>query len=191
MTITAIALPGIDEVQCRNASIAALRPEDRIVAVRAAPYNVEAKVGPGVFESFAPGAFARAVKDPSRVLFLYGHSTTGGTPVGKAVAIEDRNDGLYVEARVSPTPAGDELLTLTADGVLTEASVEFRQIEESRVTTRRGTDYVVRHKRAHLLGVAIVPYGAYGQDAAVLSVRDAATDRAREEHLARLRSFTS
>lgn len=188
-----VTLPAqyLTPVQTRSATVAALSPDERVVELRAVPYGVETRLSPNLVESFAPRAFSNAVKDPGRIKLWAGHSTVGGQPVGWAQSLEDRSDGVLMRMRVSHTAAGDDLLTLARDGVLDEASVEFQPIPADMVVTRRGDDTVVRHKRARLLGVALVPHGAYGRDAVVLSVRDDATSKAREEWLMRLRCRTA
>lgn len=178
-------------VQTRSATVSALAADERLVELRAVPYGVETRLSPSLVESFQPRAFSNAQKDPGRVKLWAGHSTVGGSPVGWAESVEDRADGVFVRMRVSHTAAGDDLLTLARDGVLDEASVEFQPIPADMQVTRRGDDTVVRHKRARLLGVALVPHGAYGREAVVLSVRDDATNKAREEWLARLRCRTA
>jgi HK97 family phage prohead protease len=175
----------------RSATVAQLNPEERIVELRAVPYGVETRLSPRLVESFQPRAFAAATKDPGRVKLWAGHSTVGGQPVGWAESVEDRADGSYIRMRVSATAAGNDLLTLARDGVLDEASIEFQPISQDMQVTRRGDDTVVRHKRARLLGVALVPHGAYGRDATVLSVRDERSEKIREELLARLRCRTA
>lgn len=193
MTATMVELPTQlrAPIQTRSATVAALDVDERLVELRAVPYGVETRLATHLVESFVPRAFANAGKDPQRVKLWSGHSTDGGSPVGWSELVEDRSDGVYIRARVSRTAAGDDLLTLARDGVLDEASVEFQPIPDYMAVTRRGEDTLVRHKRARLLGVALVPHGAYGRDATVLSVRDERADRAREEWLARLRCRTS
>lgn len=53
--------------------------------------------------------------DPGRVKLLRDHDTTKAT--GKALSIEDREDGLYVVFSVARGPEGDALLSLAEDGV--------------------------------------------------------------------------
>jgi HK97 family phage prohead protease len=178
-------------IQTRNATVSALNADERIIELLAVPYGVETRLSPTLVESFAARAFVNAGKDPGRVKLWHGHSTMGGSIVGSAALVDDRADGVFIRARVSHTAAGDDLLTLAKDGVLDEASVEFQPIPADMHVTRRGEDTVVRHKRARLLGVALVPHGAYGRGALVLSVRDEAADKAREEWLARLRCRTA
>jgi HK97 family phage prohead protease len=193
MTIIATALDEFTatEIQFRAATIDALNTDERVVEMRAVPYEVETRLAPGIVEVFSRGAFARAAKDPARCKLWHDHSVSGGRIVGQAFEVEDRADGLWVRARVSRTPSGDELLTLAGDKVLDEASIEFNPLREGMAISRRGDDTVVRHKRAHLRGVALVPHGQYGRDALVSSVRDAASDKARDEWLARLRARTA
>lgn len=181
----------LSPLQVRTATVDALDVDQRLVELRAVPYGVETRLSPRLVESFHPRAFANASKDPGRVKLWLGHSTAGGQLVGSAELVEDRSDGVYIRARVSSTAAGSDLLTLARDGVLDEASVEFQPIPQDMQVSRRGDDTVVRHKRARLLGVALVPHGAYGRNAMVLSVRDEQSDRKREELLAHLRSLTA
>jgi HK97 family phage prohead protease len=198
MTATLIAeLPPLyrTPIQTRSATVQALETDQRQVELMAVPYGVETRLAPDVVELFSPRAFANASKDPARVKLWSGHSTQGGDPCGTAELVEDRAQGVYVRMRVSDTAAGNDLLTLARDGVLDEASIEFQPIppeqRDGMVVTRRGNETLVRHRRARLLGVALVTHGAYGRGATVLSVRDAASIKAREEWLARLRCRTA
>lgn len=177
MTITAdtgLEVPALlTGPQYRAAQIEDIADDtERTITMRAVPYDVETRIDAQLLESFEPGAFARAAKDPARVKLWLGHSTTGGHLVGQAFEVEDRADGVWVRAKVSRTVAGDELLTLARDGVLDEASIEFNPIREAMVLERRGSLLHVRHKRGHLRGVGLVPHGAYGRNALVTSVRD-------------------
>ena len=181
----------LSPTQIRSATVDALDVDQRLVELRAVPYGVETRLSTRLVETFAARAFANASKDPGRVKLWLGHSTQGGQLVGSAELVEDRSDGVYIRARVSATAAGSDLLTLARDGVLDEASVEFQPIPQDMQVSRRGDDTVVRHKRARLLGVALVPHGAYGRNAVVLSVRDQDSDRKREEALAHLRALTA
>lgn len=181
-----------ESVQYRRAEIADV--DERSVLLRAVPYDVEAQLDRDLFESFEPAAFANATRDPGRVKLWFGHSDTpSGMIVGKADQIQDLPDGVQVRSRVSQLPEGDRLLTLLRDEVLDEASIEFNPMPKSMTVTRAADGmFHVRHKRAHLLGVALVPQGAYGRNALVLSVRDIRAkerDRVRAEALARLQAY--
>lgn len=179
-----------DSIQFRRASIETV--DERVIQLRAVPYDVETEIDRGLFESFEPAAFKNAERDPGRVKLWFGHSNDGGRIVGQGFQIDDRPDGLDVFTRVSSTSAGDELLTLAADKVLDEASIEFDPIPRAMSIRRDGSKLHVRHKRGRLMGVALVPHGAYGRNALVTSVRDIrekAAERARAEALERLNRY--
>lgn len=180
-----------EQVQYRRAEIADV--DERSILLRAVPYDIEARIDENLFESFEPAAFANATRDPGRVKLWFGHSDTpNGLIVGKADQVQDLADGVQVRARVSAIPEGDRLLTLADDGVLDEASIEFNPIPKSMSILRQADGLHVRHKRAHLVGVALVPQGAFGRDALVLSVRDIRAkelERARADALARLNAL--
>jgi hypothetical protein len=200
MTITELEVPrSLEEPQFRAAEIREIAAdEERTILLRAVPYDVETQLWENIYESFAPGAFARAAKDPARVKFYLGH---GGPLVGMAELIEDRADGVWIRNVVSRTASGDELLTLARDKVLDEASIEFRIVKGGTEITEKDGKTLWRHKRAQLLGVALVPHGAYGRNALVKSVRDdldkaaeaAASQReaARAAAIARLTGLTA
>src|SRR5215475_7046949 len=128
--------PRFEEPQYRRAQIEGV--EDRVILLRAVPYDVEAEVDRNLFESFEPGAFKNSERDPARVKLWFGHSDNGGKIVGQAAEVEDRADGVVVRSRVSATPSGDELLTLARDHVLDEASIEFRPIPRAMTVRRDG-----------------------------------------------------
>ena len=183
-----IEATGLTGLQYRSAAVVDADEEERIITLTAVPYGVEGRLSEHLVEVFDPSAFARSVRDPARTKLWHGHSTDGGHIVGQGVEIIDLPGGLEVRARVSKTAAGEELLTLAKDKVLDEASVEFLPIKEAMVVTKRGSDILVRHQRAHLRGVALVPAGVYSRHAVVTSVRDEDSDKLREEWLAKLRS---
>ena len=161
----------LDGVQVRAASLQAVEDDKREIVLRAVPYDHEIELYPDLFEQFERGALKAAAKDPARVKFFHDH---GGPIVGQAFEVRDEADGSWIHLKVSRTAAGDELLTLAKDGVLDEASIEFRAIPADMEITRDGDGRMhVKHKRAHLTGVALVPHGAYSRGATVASVRKA------------------
>lgn len=167
--------PDIDfldgRVLTRAAAISAFDEETGIVEGRAAPYDISCEIAPGLFESFAPGTFRGAVKDPARVKVRA--QNHGAEVVGHAVEIFDNPDGVHVRLKVVDTVAGNDVLKLLRAGSLDQLSVEFRAIPKGGFSVERRTDGIhVRHKRAHLVGVSPVPEGAYGEAAKILSVRD-------------------
>jgi len=206
MTITAVPTPPLspplrldryDGIQYRAAEVAAVDPDAGTILLRAAPYDVEAEVERGLFESFAPAAFGRAAKAPQRVTLNVLHDRNAW-PVGHAHTVEDRDDGVWVTAKFSNTARGIEARELAADGTLPECSVEFRARPEWYRATRTRDGLHVRHARAHLVGVALVPHGAYGDGGFVAEVRAAeaeagalAREAARQVALEHLRGLTS
>jgi HK97 family phage prohead protease len=110
----------------------------REVVLRLMRYGEEGPIAGGV-ESFAPGAFAGT--DPTAVVLRSMHEAV----IGRGLSLED--DGLEARMvfRISQTPAGDEALTLVADGALTGASVGFLEVAGgTEVKTRNGVRHFVR-----------------------------------------------
>jgi HK97 family phage prohead protease len=176
-----------DTVQERAADIEAVDPDRGTVLLRAAPYGVEAQLDLDLWEQFDRATFAAATKAPHRTKLWNLH---GGPLVGHALDVEDRDDGLWVNARFSNTVNGLEARELAADGTLDQCSVTFRPMREWMKAEQRADGIHVRHSRAYLLGVALVPHGAYDADAYVAAVRDADSDKAREARRARALSWT-
>jgi HK97 family phage prohead protease len=92
--------------------------------------------------------------------------TLGGTLVGKAIEFREDALGLWGAYRVSKTSAGDDLLALVGDEVLSDLSVGFRERENFREAN--GT---ITRVRADLREVSVVLEGAYGEGATILAVR--------------------
>lgn len=125
--------------------------------------NATDERGRPIRETFARGAFAGV--DPTRVTIeAQGHDRE---LVGRGEAIEEREDGAYLRARIARTHAGDDLLTLVRDGVLRAASVVFRPLLNGSRVIAGGV-----HERTavELARVAVLDRGAY-PSAAVLAVR--------------------
>jgi len=175
--------------QHRAATVEHVDVDAGTILMRAIPYDVETSLGPRVFESFAPGAFARAANAPNRCKMWHEH---GGPLIGCATEIEDRPDGSWIRAKFAKTTHAQEARELAADGVLDQVSITFRPVADEYRVDKRSDGVHVRHSRAALLGVALVAHGAYGADAVIASVRDAddgTVQRHREAMLARLRAL--
>lgn len=185
-----------DGPQWRAADVEHFDPREGTVLVRAAPYNMEAQVGPQLFEQFARGTFGAAAAAPHRVKLFLTHGGPTAVPIGRATTVEDRKDGVWSQFKFSNTAAASDARELASDGTLDQVSVEFRAIEDGTgYTWRHLSDGVhVKHNRAHLLGVALVPHGAYGEGGFVAQVRSADVmagipDTMRAEVLAHLRAL--
>ena len=125
--------------------------DGRSIRIRMARWGVPATTPEGYREQFARGAFAGV--DPRRVTIE--SQRHDGALVGRGERIEELDDGAYLEARISRTPAGDELLQLVEDKVLQEASVAYK----ARRSARQGDVY--ERQDVDLWRVAIVERGVH------------------------------
>lgn len=188
MTVTALEIPPVLLMpQHRKATIEHLDVDEGTILMRAAPYDVEAQIDRELWESFAPKTFERAANAPSRCKLWHLH---GGPLVGHATEVEDRHDGVWIRARFSNTINATEARELASDGTLDQVSVSFKPMKDFMRFEHRADGHHVRHSRAGLLGVALVPHGAYDEHAFVASVRDSIADRTREAALAKLGALT-
>lgn len=138
--------------------------DGRTIVVRMVRWDTPARTPEGYLEAFTRGAFGTV--DPARVTIE--SSRHGGSLVGRGLALEDRDDGGYLTARIARTAAGDELLTLVDEGVLTAASVVAAPLPGR---TRQVGDVVYRDG-VDLWRVAIVERGVHA-GAGVVAVRAA------------------
>ena len=143
--------------------------EERIVDVRLLRWGEVAPTPQGR-ERFVRGAF-RDVDPGSVTLEAIGpHGAEPGVRLaGRAIALDDRDDGPYASFRVSRTRDGDELLELARDGVYQNVSVVFGELPGGSRVTRDG---VIERTRAALMRVGLVERGAYS-GAAIVGVRGA------------------
>lgn len=141
------------------------------ISGRAVPYGRTIELFPGVLEDFAPGTFARQVKQAHRVKLCLEH----GQVVGRVTELEDRDNGLYFRAKVSDNPGIPEAArfrALVAERLVDELSIGFQTVAggtEARQLDDGNTHY--RHTRARLLEISLVPWGAYGRDATLSRAR--------------------
>lgn len=172
-TVPAHLVKYLTEAQHREATIEHVDADRGTMLVRGAPYNVEAELVPGVFESFAPHTFERAANpgaaSRSKLWLLHDMEQP---PVGYGLTVEDRDDGVWIDYKFSKTRRAQEAREMAADGTLDQVSVTFNLMRDGWVKEHRDDGWHIRHRRAHLLGVALVPHGAYGDGAFVAAVRD-------------------
>jgi HK97 family phage prohead protease len=112
-----------DDLQQAYASDGVLEVRDegqRIISMRLVQWGQVARTKSGWLETYRRGAF-RHIK-PSDVVLRLEHE---GPPAGSGVALEERDDGPYMDFRVSRTPRGDEILTLAKDRVTRGVSVSY------------------------------------------------------------------
>jgi len=138
--------------------------DGRTVIGIAVPYDKEQRINPGLVEVFRKGVFRDVTRAANRVKLLFQHKTD--SPIGRATMLEERDEGLYGEFRISKTEAGDEALELIRDGVLSNLSVGFQPLRDEK---KNG---IVNRLKAHLAEVSLVTFGAYGDAANIVAVRN-------------------
>ncbi len=98
----------------------------------ASPFNAETVVNSfweGKFrEVIRPGAFERTLREDRQIIqFDHGMShITDSLPLGPIDVLEERDEGLYVRARLRDTPLINEVRAAIADGTIDGMSIQFR-----------------------------------------------------------------
>jgi HK97 family phage prohead protease len=147
--------------------------DGRTVFGIAVPYNAPQYIHDGLTEEFVRGAFSHQLNAAHRVRLSAEHVQLGGAMIGAARVLEERDEGLYFEARVSPTTVGNDTLALVQDGALRQVSIGFRERPGGSVRTEQGA---IRRTGADLFEIALVMEGAYGEQAELVGVRSAHID---------------
>jgi HK97 family phage major capsid protein len=160
----------------------------REVDLRIMPWGkqIETSLGP---EEFARGAFSKVRAEDVLLMGLEHEAHVGmgqdgqpvltRRPIGKAIALEDREDGQIATFKVAGTQAGDEYLALAVDRVVRGASVEFRTVTGGTRTVTRNGRRVRVHESVDLTAVSPTYRPAYA-DAQVLAVRSEDKDLAEQ-----------
>lgn len=108
--------------------------DGRTLTGLAAPFNAPADIYEGghqFSESIAAGAFARTITQRGGRVALHAvHDTSRKLPLGRTESMVEAADGLRIEARISKTQAGDEVLELIKDGALSGLSIGFSPVRE-------------------------------------------------------------
>jgi phage head maturation protease len=157
--------------------------DGRILAGVLLPWGVEARVvdrGRMVVETFERGALAEA--DAARVPLTATHPRDAGTlPIGRTLAITERDDAAWGEWLVSDTALGNEVLALARDEVPLGLSVGFMEVpggsrwshDRSRVVrTRAALDHIAIVRRAAYQGAGVVGVreGVHGHPTPLLTL---------------------
>jgi len=142
--------------------------DGRTITGIAVPWGAPQRINDNLTEEWSPGAFNHQLKAANRVSFAREHMDLGGTLIGPVTALRNDGSGLYMEARASRTPVGDETLELVRDGALRDLSIGFRSRPGGDRLRSDGT--VVRSK-ADLFEIAVVRQGAFGDLANVTGIR--------------------
>ena len=139
---------------------------ERIISGICVPYDTPQRITNTLTEVFRRGAFANVTRAAHRVKMLVGHDTRA-LPIGRATLLREDSNGLYGEFRISKTNRGDEILALCEDGALNQLSIGFQPLKD-----RRMQDGTIERISAHLAEVSLVTFGAYGEAASIVGVRE-------------------
>jgi uncharacterized protein len=138
----------------------------------AAPFNSPTTIRDayGDFtETIVPGAFTRTIAERGSKVRLLGNHDRSSFPLGKVLRLSESARGLEMEARVSDTTAGNDVLTLVRDGVVSGLSIGFQDMNPTW-----NADYTDRQiTEAKLLEISVVADPAYA-DAQLTGVRSVA-----------------
>jgi HK97 family phage prohead protease len=163
-------------LELRSARLENVSFPQRTIDVMVMPYEEETLVehqGRMIKEVVSRGAFDGIQRRPNRIKAYRDHDER--KPVGKAVSLHERDDGLLARLKISRTELGEETLILADDGVL-DASAGFLPMPGGEKWLTRSSH---RIEKAWLGHIALVPEAAY-EGAQVLAVRhrpaQAATD---------------
>jgi len=141
----------------RSFEIRETNVETREVIGRAVPYNDVIDIGGGDKEQFARGS----VDLNSHVKLFRDHKEI----IGKVNSMEEREDGLWIKAKISSTKLGDETLELVKDGAIRSFSVGFIPVVDEK------QDRTIIRKKVNLKEVSLVAFPAY-ENASVTEVRE-------------------
>lgn len=83
-----------------------------------------------------PGAFKKTIKErgpngKNEIWFLHDHDS--GKPLGKPQVLKEDSFGLYFEAKIVDTEAGEDTLKLYEEGLINQHSIGFSQIKEEEI----------------------------------------------------------
>ena len=131
--------------------------ETREVIGRAVPYDEVIDIGGGDKEQFSRGS----VDLNSHVKLFRDHKEV----IGKVNLMEEREDGLWIKAKISNTKLGDETLELVKDGAIRSFSVGFIPVVDEK------QDRTIIRKKVNLKEVSLVDFPAY-ENASVTEVRE-------------------
>ena len=106
-----------------------------------------------------PGAFARTIAQRGTKVPLHELHESRKLSLGPVTRMVEETDGLRIEARISKTQAGDEVLELVRDGALGGLSIGFSPVREewSPDHSRR------THREVALHEISVVQQPAYAE----------------------------
>ncbi|MGB2951079.1 MAG: HK97 family phage prohead protease, partial [Rhodococcus sp. (in: high G+C Gram-positive bacteria)] len=136
----------------------------------AVPFEHRDQIGDpeyGFVELFDRRSFDKTLKERGAgKVRLLAHHDMRSNPLGRTTVLRADSAGLYMEARVSKTVAGDEFLELVRDGAMQDLSIGFRPITDTWSKDRK----FVRRNEVALHEISAVNIGALA-GAAITGVR--------------------
>lgn len=143
--------------------------ETGIITGVALPYDTDIERGFNLYERVQQGAFRSQLNAANRIMVLWQHDRDN--PIGKATSLADVDGALHFSAKISQhedIPEARKALALLREGVVEEISVGFKWEKWEEIVTEEKT--TILHKKAQLMELSVVTFGAVGHDARVLTV---------------------
>lgn len=151
-------------LEWRESKISLASDDSRTIEGLAVPYEREAKLGSGYYETIAADAY-QPDGGVGHVKLLWRHGEVIG--VGTATS---GPDGVTIHARLSQTSAGDDAYQLVKDCAVDSLSIGFIPLEYEE-TWDDDNNLHVRQKLIDIKEVSLVPWPAY-DEAKVTKVRE-------------------
>ena len=123
----------------RRASLTELRARGRRLEGYAAVFGEEARIGPDMIETIAPGAFGATLRSGRDVLALADHDPARvlARTRSRTLRLAEDSRGLAFDLDVPDTQAGRDVLALAERGDLGGMSFGFVAVDERRDGDRR------------------------------------------------------
>jgi uncharacterized protein len=147
----------MDNLITRSFEIRATDTEKREVSGVAVPFNETIDIGGGWSERFEKGA----VDLEADVKLFRDHKEI----IGKVTRMEESDEGLIINAKISDTTLGNETLELVKDGAIRSFSVGFIPVVDEK------KEKTIVRKKVDLKEVSLVAFPAY-ENASVTEVRE-------------------
>lgn len=158
----------------RESATAPVHTSDRMVAGIAVPYGQEIELAENYYETIAPGAWKPRADGLTGMKLLWRHNEV----IGTVTHAENRDEGLYIEARISQTTLGNDVYALLKDRAIDRFSIGFYP-QDTAASHEDGTTRLT-HRAIDVIEVSLVPWPAY-EGATVDNVRHATTPTTRKE----------
>ena len=145
----------------------------RLVEGHASVFNSRIKLGPGIFEIVAPGAFQDSLKAKQDVRLLVDHDSSKllGRRSAGTLRLSEDDHGLAVSADLPPTSLGNDVAILMERGDLTGMSFQFETPPAEEEWSKVKGGELRTLKKLNLIDVSLVTFPAYPDATAALRSR--------------------